>query len=113
MNRRFFLQRTSSLAFFSPLGGRAVAATPKSAAPRPLFDGRTLTGWKAVPRLPVTQGPRFAGVPAEELKEAVVNWYGTRPEMRERLEHTGRWVVVDGAIVGGHNPAESQQGAYR
>src|SRR6185436_13675871 len=83
-----------------------------STAKRPLFDGKTLTGWKAVPRLPVPQKPEFAKLPAEELKEAVVNWYKTRPEAQERLTHTGRWEVVEGAIVGGHSPAESQQGAY-
>lgn len=112
MNRRSFLRRAGVFASVSPFAGNAFAAELKATAPRPLFDGKTLTGWKSVPRLPVPQNPQIARLAAEQLKDAVVNWYQTRPEMREKLEHTGRWEVVDGAIVGGHDPAESQQGAY-
>ena len=112
MNRRSFLRRASILASLSPLATRAVAAEPNAAAPRRLFDGKTLAGWKALPRLPVPPHFPDAKVPAAELKARVVAWHEADPERRKKLEHTGRWEVVDGAIVGGHEPAESQQGAY-
>lgn len=111
MNRRSFLHRASALTALSSIDLPTFAAEPKTAA-RPLFDGKTLTGWKAIPRLMVPQGPQFAQVPPEQLKSAVVKWHEKLPEWRPRLEHTGHWEVVDGAIVGRHEPVESQFGAY-
>ncbi|MDZ4799974.1 MAG: DUF1080 domain-containing protein [Bryobacteraceae bacterium] len=67
---------------------------------RPLFDGRTLKGWKAMPRVAM---PRFPGAP-EPNKES---------EMYKRMAaNVGEWTVVDGAIVGGQSPAGSGLGAY-
>ncbi len=67
---------------------------------RPLFDGRTLNGWRAIPRVQPGDGPD-----------------GTRrekdPETKARiLAHTGRWTVEDGAICGQQEPAGSGLGAY-
>ena len=68
---------------------------------RSLFDGETLEGWQAMPRLPV---PRYPGAPFRMPLEG------------ERLEvaraNTGRWMVEDGAIVGGQEPPGSGRGAY-
>ena len=80
-------------------------------AGRALFDGRTLKGWRAVPRLYVPKDARFENIPPEELKTAVVKWHEEHHQ-QEKLKHTGRWEVVDGAIVGGHEPPESLHGAY-
>ena len=54
-----------------------------------LFDGRTLTGWHAVPRLPVPVRP---GGPEPDRQA---------PEYRAAAATGGSWTVVDGAIVGG------------
>lgn len=77
-----------------------------------LFDGKTLAGWKAVPRLPVPQTAEFARLDASELSKAVFDWHRKRPESQARLKHVGRWEVVDGAIVGGQDPIDSGLGAY-
>jgi len=110
MNRRSFLHRASTLAAVSPIAARVLAAEPKGR--RRLFDGTTLAGWKAGPRLMVTAGPMFVGLPPEQLKAAVVKWHEERPEWKPRLDHKGHWEVIDGAIVGRHEPVESQLGAY-
>lgn len=67
---------------------------------RPLFDGHTLTGWHAMPRLPV---PRMPGGPEPKL---------TPQQRQQALAHTGHWTVEDGAIVGRQNPPGCGLGAY-
>ncbi|MBO7747476.1 DUF1080 domain-containing protein [Paenibacillus sp. MWE-103] len=67
---------------------------------RPLFDGRTLAGWHAVPRLPV---PRYPGGPgpdkdAEAYKKAAAT--------------SGKWTVEDGAIAGRQDPPGCGYGGY-
>ncbi len=66
---------------------------------RSLFDGKTLDGWKMMPRLPV---PRYPGAPFN-VDEA---W------LKEASKNAGKWTVVDGAIVGEQNPPASGVGAY-
>ena len=105
-NRRQFLSHTMATGL-----GLAAAPHVAAAAPsRPLFDGRTLQGWRAIPRLAVPKEPRFASLPPEELKAAVTQWYAAKNP--EKVAHIGRWEVVDGAIVGGHQPEDSLFGAY-
>ncbi|MDR1824155.1 MAG: DUF1080 domain-containing protein [Bifidobacteriaceae bacterium] len=70
---------------------------------RDLTNGRDLTGWHAVPRIPVPQHPGFPDWPEEPIDPA---------EVARAKTHTGRWEVVDGAIVGGQEPAGSGLGAY-
>jgi hypothetical protein len=53
-----------------------------------LFDGKTLAGWHAVPRLPV---PQWSGGPEPDK---------TRPQYQAAASTTGHWEVADGAIVG-------------
>ncbi len=67
---------------------------------RPLFDGRTLNGWRAIPRVPVAA---FPGAPEPDRNT---------PEYRAALASKGRWVVENGAIVGGQDPPGSRLGAY-
>jgi DNA-binding LacI/PurR family transcriptional regulator len=65
-----------------------------------LFDGKTLRGWQAVPRIPA---PRWPGEPLPVLDLATA----------ERIRgHTGRWTVEDGAICGRQDPPGSGLGAY-
>lgn len=65
-----------------------------------LFDGETLRGWHAVPRI---TAPRWPGEPLPVLDLAVA----------ERIRgHTGRWTVEDGAICGRQDPPGSGLGAY-
>lgn len=77
-----------------------------------MFDGRSLKGWRVAPRLHVPQNPAFARMGGDELTLAVRAWHEGRAESRALLQHTGRWEVVDGAIVGGQQPADSNLGAY-
>ncbi len=106
--RRHFL-RTATLA---AAGARSFPAFAEEARkPRALFDGTSLAGWHAVPRLPVPKEPRFAQMPAAGLREAVVRWYEGNPQGRERLAHSGVWTVKEGAIIGRQEEG-SRQGAY-
>lgn len=66
----------------------------------PLFDGETLAGWHAVPRI---LAPTWPGDPMPEAD----------PAMQGRImAHTGRWTVEDGAICGRQDPPGSGLGAY-
>jgi hypothetical protein len=96
--RRQFLLRC---AFSAATAAAFQSAGGEVGKPRPLFDGKTLSGWKAAPRLYAPKTAEFDRMPADQLKAAVVKWHEARPEMQARLRHTGRWEVVDGAIVGG------------
>ncbi|AMM21534.1 hypothetical protein AX769_17030 [Frondihabitans sp. PAMC 28766] len=59
---------------------------------RALFDGHSLAGWHAVPRLPVPVAP--GGVEPDH----------DSPRYRAAAATSGRWTVDDGAIVGGQEP---------
>ncbi len=115
LTRRRFLTRTA----IAGLGATAVSFSQRLSGTEPghaktgraLFDGKTLKGWRAVPRLYVPKDDRFANIPPEELKAAVVKWHEEHRQ-QDKLKHVGRWEVVDGAIVGGHEPPESLHGAY-
>jgi len=65
-----------------------------------LFDGHTLQGWRAVPRLPV---PAWPGGPQPDLGSA---------RYQAAAATAGRWSVEDGAIVGGQEPPGSGLGGY-
>jgi hypothetical protein len=65
-----------------------------------LFDGRTLDGWHAVPRLPVAAWP---GGPAPDPGS---------PKYLAAASSVGAWLVQDGAIVGTQNPPGSGLGGY-
>jgi hypothetical protein len=67
---------------------------------RPLFDGKTLGGWRAIPRVPVAPYP---GAP-EPSKDS--------PSYQRALTSHGRWIVENGAIIGGQEPPGSRLGAY-
>lgn len=68
--------------------------------PVDLFDGRTLAGWHAVPRLPVPPRP---GGPEPDR---------TTPEYLAAAATTGTWWVEDGAIVGTQDPPGGGYGGY-
>lgn len=65
-----------------------------------LFDGKTLNGWRAIPRLPV---PAYPGAPEPDPESS---------GYRRALSSRGRWVVEDGVILGGQDPPGSGLGAY-
>ncbi|MCC7173561.1 MAG: DUF1080 domain-containing protein [Bryobacterales bacterium] len=67
---------------------------------RPLFDGKTLAGWRAIPRVPVAAYP---GAPEPSPQS---------PGFQKALASKGRWVVEGGAITGGQDPPGSRLGAY-
>lgn len=81
--RRIFLRDTALLAAGSALLSRA-ASVEAPAGFRSLFDGRTLAGWTPKPRAPRGEAAKFSG----------------------------RWIVEDGIIVGGQEPAGSGFGGY-
>jgi len=68
---------------------------------RSLFDGKSLTGWKAVARLPV---PQYPGAPFK--------WRLEGDALDAAKKNTGRWTIKEGAIVGGQEPPGSGKGAY-
>ena len=65
-----------------------------------LFDGTTLSGWRAAARLPVARMP---GGPEPTL---------SREDRRRIAAHTGSWTVEEGAIVGRQDPPGCGLGAY-
>ncbi|MEM9159186.1 MAG: DUF1080 domain-containing protein [Verrucomicrobiota bacterium] len=73
---------------------------------RSLFDGESLAGWHATPRLYVPNTEEFAKIPSSELLEAVVKEHKehSNATMREKVDNKGVWKVVDGAIEGGQVP---------
>jgi hypothetical protein len=67
---------------------------------RPIFDGKTLTGWHSVPRLPV---PRAPGQPGPNQASE---------SYQQALQTSGQWTVEDGAICGRQDPPGSGYGGY-
>jgi hypothetical protein len=65
-----------------------------------IFDGKTLDGWHATPRLPV---PRAPGDPPVDA---------TSDSYRRAAATTGKWTVEEGAIVGRQDPPGSGLGGY-
>lgn len=78
-----------------------------------LFDGKTLAGWHAIPRLYVPRTEAFNKMPSAQLKDAVVQHHREHPDafMRSKVDHSGVWKVEDGAISGGQVPG-TVLGAY-
>ena len=65
-----------------------------------IFDGKTLAGWHASPRLPV---PRSPGDPPVDT---------TTEQYRRAAATSGKWTVEDDAIVGRQDPPGSGYGGY-
>ena len=86
MRRRDFLKQQLATTCLLSFGASAFVRTEASETDRtgftPIFDGKTLNGWIAKPRNP------------------------------NMSNSTGRWVVEDGAIIGGQEPPGSGIGAY-
>jgi hypothetical protein len=103
--RRRFLQ-TSSALLISGLGWGcqdkgSVGADSSPMPPegfRRLFDGKTLSGWHAMPR-PGPKPPKNA--PADR-----VAFY------EKALQSRGRWTVQDGVLIGEQDPPGSGLGGY-
>ena len=68
---------------------------------RSLFDGKTLDGWKMMPRLPV---PRYPGAPFNNRLKGEA--------LEKARKNVGKWTLVDGAIVGEQDPPGNGRGAY-
>ena len=88
----------------------------KSGEPVDMFDGKTLGGWKTIPRLYVPQGESFANMPADQLFDEVVKFYtenegGRRVPNKERVKNRGVWEFKNGAVIGGQIPG-SIAGSY-
>ena len=79
---------------------------------RSLFDGATLQGWHAVPRLALPREVASGSIATSELRTHVREWNARTPEGRAKLAHAGRWQISQGAIVGGQEPVGSGLGAY-
>jgi hypothetical protein len=89
--RRAFLRNISSLA--PALAATRIAWGEAAEGFRPLFDGKTLQGWHAVPRLPIPKFPSNEQVPPDKLKERVLARAEENPALRKLAAHTGRWIV--------------------
>ncbi len=77
-----------------------------------LFDGQSLNGWRAIPRLSIGPVIEAGRVALAELEQKTLAYHRALPESQSALRHTGKWSVIDGAIVGGQEPAGSGLGAY-
>lgn len=66
----------------------------------PIFDGKSLQGWHAVPRLPVARAP---GQPGPDVSSE---------NYLRAAQTSGRWTVEDSAIVGRQDPPGSGYGGY-
>jgi hypothetical protein len=70
---------------------------------RSLFDGKTLTGWTAKPRVqPKPAAGGKTGKPASDLQ----SFY------EKSLKSTGKWTVEEGVLIGGQDPPGSGLGGY-
>lgn len=82
-----------------------------------MFDGKTLDGWSAIPRVYVPRGEPFNSMPADQLYDAVIEHYENsdgqinRIPNRERVRDKGVWKIEDGVVIGGQTPG-SIAGAY-
>jgi hypothetical protein len=83
---------------------RAAGAEPAS---RPLFDGRTLAGWHAVPRATPELWARY-----KALQSGAVSALPKDEALKATMGQKGIWTVEAGAIVGGQDPPGSGRGAY-
>lgn len=72
---------------------------------RPLFDGETLAGWQAIPRI---YGHSWPGGPHSFERFRREGW----PLPVEPEKHPARWSVEDGAIVGRQSAPGSGYGGY-
>jgi hypothetical protein len=109
-SRRDFLRDTALLA--SAFAATRTLRGAEEQGFRPLFDGKTLDGWHAVPRLPIPKFLADERVPSDKLKERVLAWAAENPGSRQTAAHTGRWSVKDGVLEGGQEPPGSGRGAY-
>jgi Domain of Unknown Function (DUF1080) len=109
-SRREFLRETAVLA--SAFVATRISRGAEEEGFRPLFDGKTLQGWHAVPRLPIPKSLIDERVPSDKLKERVLAWAAENPGLRQAAAHTGRWGVQDGVLSGGQEPPGSGRGAY-
>jgi len=66
----------------------------------PIFDGQTLAGWHAIPRLPVSRAP---GGPGPD-QQADTYWRASQT--------TGSWTIEDGALTGRQDPPGCGYGGY-
>ena len=89
----------------------AAAALPPATGARSLFDGETLAGWQPLPRIYIPRDGKFADMHPDHYFTEAVAW-AKQHGQAEKAAHTGLWEVVDGTIVGGHDPVDSVHGAY-
>ena len=100
LNRRAFVSQTSVLAAGALAAEWSSLGTEARTGFKRLFDGKSLKGWTPKPRGPI---PRLPDMPQPKMAE---------DQLARIMAHTGRWVVEDGAIVGGQEPPGSKLGAY-
>ena len=111
--RRQFIQNGLAATAVAPFLSQA--GEPTFGEWQALFDGETLDGWKAVPRIGVhklLRSPEGKSVTKANAAEITAQWNRENGTPQAVFDHTGDWRVVDGAIVGGQKPAGSRHGAY-
>jgi len=93
---------TSGLLLSTPTSSFAGESSPSTppAGFHPLFDGKTLAGWHAMPR---PQG----GKAIKDAKSGNTDSFSERS-----LKSRGKWTVEDEIIVGGQDPPGSGLGGY-
>ncbi|MEM0969231.1 MAG: family 16 glycoside hydrolase, partial [Verrucomicrobiota bacterium] len=111
MNKPLARRRVLKAAAAAPLIPWAAHAQEESVG-RLLFDGMSLEGWHAIPRIYVPRDETFAAMPSEKVKEEVFKLFREgNPMMKARYENRGIWTIEEGAIVGKQVPG-STEGSY-
>lgn len=107
--RRRFLNTTLAAAASASLASKQAEAAGEW---KPLFDGKTLDGWKKSARINVAGqlGEASSRAAVDAAIERVLTHH--RNNDTDHYRHLGKWEVVDGAIEGGQDPPESRLGAY-
>lgn len=113
LSRRGFIRlgAAASVAALAPaLPARAASASDDGF--HDLCNGRNLDGWRPVPRLPPPKNLlEDASIPTDQLAARTIA-RAIATGHRAIVEHLGKWDVVDGAIVGGRDPVNSNRGCY-
>jgi hypothetical protein len=107
MARRGFLRGALAAVAYGAVNHVPARAQGRDPVSGSLFDGRTLAGWRAVPRATPEQWARY-----EKLKAGGVAALPKDEALKAVMSQSGRWNVEDGAIVGGQDQPGSGRGAY-
>ena len=114
-SRRQFLRNGSALVASGFMLGPGLKLFASDSPPegfRPLFDGKTLAGWHAMPRVQGLKPPDGGKDGGQSGKKSGEKTAATDSFYERSLKSRGRWTVQDGIIIGEQDPPASGLGGY-